>query len=240
MATAEYRRWNAAGRLARLARPVQDLKVLAARAGVQWLGDLGNDGHLLADFPEDHTPYSYTAWPSPLPDYVVCACDMQDGPWSDRLLRDARAGRAPWLKYMNFRNNHYNRENDWDPVWSSDPHLHVSIMSNYTYQPLDGYDPFHEPAPEQPQGDDVMAVIAVFNNGRGGKDWRTWLVGNFVVSHTITNWDWHQRLLAAGVKEYDFSGMQDPAASERVARELAGLIDGGTLMEALAELRDGS
>lgn len=144
MTTQAYWDWDRAGRPWRLAQPIKELYALAGAAGVPRLGTLGSDdaSHLKNDFPEDHTPFSRTAWPDPLPGYVVCACDLGDGPWSDRLLADARAGRAPWVKYLNFRGMQFSRKTGWVQRSSSDRHLHVSGMSNHTYTTLNGYNPF--------------------------------------------------------------------------------------------------
>jgi hypothetical protein len=161
MATKSYYDWNRAGRPFRRSTWLAEIKALALAAGVPFLGDLGNEAHLRADRPEDHTPYSYTAWPIPLPDYVVCAIDLGDGPWSDRILADARAGRLPWLKYLNFRRRNYSRRRDnfREGTYSGDSHLHLSGMSNHTWIGLDGYNPFVAPAPPR-----------VTNAGNGGRE----------------------------------------------------------------------
>lgn len=142
MATAAYRTWVAQGSPWTLARPITDLVDLARAAGVTVLGTIGNAGHLTAATPEDHTPFSATAWPVPLPGYWVCACDLVDGPWSDRLLADARAGRAPWVKYLNMRGHHYNRKRGFVQESSTDQHLHVSAMSDQLRTAIAPYNPF--------------------------------------------------------------------------------------------------
>lgn len=154
MATQEYRHWVAAGRPFRRPPWLTELKALARAHGVPFLGDLGNDDHLQADFPEDHTPFSRTEWPVPIGEYVINAIDLGDGPWSDRLLADARAGRLPWLKYLNFRKRNYSRKRGFAPVSNSDGHLHVSGMSDHTWTGLGGYNPFVAQSPT-PQEDDV-------------------------------------------------------------------------------------
>jgi hypothetical protein len=144
MATQAYWDWDRAGRPWRLAQPIKELYAQAGAAGVGRLGTLGSDdaSHLKNDFPQDHTPFSETAWPDPLPGYVVCACDLEDGPWSDRLLARARAGGVPWLKYLNFRGMQFSRKTGWAQRTSSDRHLHVSGMSNHTWTSLGGENPF--------------------------------------------------------------------------------------------------
>src|SRR5258706_8643548 len=133
MATAAYYTWVNAGRPYTVAQPIQDLVAFARAAGVTWLGTLGSDDtrHLQAAVPQDHTPFPVNPWPIPLPGYVVCAADFAKGPWADRLLEDAKAGRVPWVKYLNFGLHHYDVRNGWVPTSSSDEHFHVSCRSDY-------------------------------------------------------------------------------------------------------------
>lgn len=144
MATQAYRDWVSAGRPFTIARPIRELRDMARAAGVEWLGDIGDDGHLTASRPEDHTPFSATAWPVPLPGYVVTAGDLANGPWMDRMLDDARAGRAPWIKYLNYGGHHYNRKRGFAQESSSDQHGHVSIMSDHIDASI-GSNPFTAP-----------------------------------------------------------------------------------------------
>lgn len=157
MATSAYRTWVARGRPYRLATPIAEIKALARTAGVAWLGDLGSDDkrHLQADTPEDHTPFSATAWPAPLPGYVVTAIDLADGPHSDRLLAAARSGRAPWVKYLNFRRRNYSVKRDWEPIPSSDAHLHMSIRSDWCDRSIGTFNPFVDLV-DHSGGDDDM------------------------------------------------------------------------------------
>jgi hypothetical protein len=125
-----------------LATPIAELRERGRTAGVRWLGDLGNEDHLVAEPPEDHTPFSATAWPGPLPGYYVTAIDWADGPHSDRLLADARTGRAPWVKYLNFRGRNYSVRRDWEPRPNADGHLHISIRSDWCLRSIGAYNPF--------------------------------------------------------------------------------------------------
>lgn len=131
MASAGYYRWVAAGRPWELATPVKQLQDMARAAGVPILGTIGNDQHLLSNNPQDHTPFPLNPWPVALPGYWVCAIDLADGPWSDRMLAYAKAGVAPWIKYLNFRGKHYDIRDGWSATTSSDQHLHVSIRSDF-------------------------------------------------------------------------------------------------------------
>jgi hypothetical protein len=142
VATQAYWDWVARGRAYRLATPISELKAKGRAAGVGWLGDLGNESHLQASTPEDHTPFSATEWPVSLSGYVVCAIDWVDGAHSDRLLADARAGRAPWLKYLNFRGRNYSVRRGWQSQPNPDHHLHISIRSDWADRSIGSYNPF--------------------------------------------------------------------------------------------------
>jgi hypothetical protein len=133
MATAAYYAWVKAGRKWSAAQPIADVVAYAKTAGVGWLGTLGSDDtrHLQADRPQDHTPFSVTAWPLPLPGYIVTACDLARGPWCERFLAECRAGIHPWVKYINFGGHHYNVKTGWREEYSSDQHFHVSCRTDY-------------------------------------------------------------------------------------------------------------
>jgi hypothetical protein len=173
----------AAGRPFRRPPWLSGIKALARQHGVAFLGDLGSDDerHLQAATPEDHCPFSFTAWPVPLPDYVICAIDLADGRHSDRILADARAGRLPWLKYMNFRGWNYSVKRGWRPVRSSDGHLHLSGRSDHTWTGLDGYDPFMVPPPAAPppsplpaeQGEDMKIRFVRLIGAPASEVWGT-------------------------------------------------------------------
>jgi hypothetical protein len=160
MATQAYRTWVAAGRP--FSRPVwlTEIKALARAHGVPFLGDLGNEEHLQAANPLDHTPFSTTEWPIPINGYWINAIDLGDGPWSDRLLAECRAGRARWVKYLLFRGRSYSRRNNWVAGTSSDHHLHISGMSDHLHDSIGGYNPFVVPVPPAPviEGDDMVLV----------------------------------------------------------------------------------
>jgi hypothetical protein len=142
MATQAYWDWKARGSPFTVARPIADMVSIARRHGIGVLGTIGNEDHLTADPPEDHTPFSETAYPIPVKD-CVCACDLVNAQGlGDALLRDARAGKTPWLKYMNFGNRQYGH---WDGfrswTWNSDDHLHISCFSDKILYSLGSYDP---------------------------------------------------------------------------------------------------
>lgn len=150
MATAEYRLWNSRGRPYSVALPIRQFVDLARAAGVPILGVIGNEAHLTADFPEDHTPFTRTAWPNVLPGYVVTACDIADGPWSDRILALAKSGALPQVKYLNFRGSQYSVKTGWTRKANSDKHLHISVRTDHLSTPL-AVNPFSaSPLPQPP------------------------------------------------------------------------------------------
>lgn len=162
MATVRYYAWNGAGRPYRLAPWVVTAKRQAAAHGVRWLGDLGNDVHLMASTPEDHTPFSVTAWPVALPDYVVLAEDFAAGPYCAEVLKLCRAGdpRVGWIKYMNMFKHHYNRKSGFVEERSSDAHWHISGMSNHSWADIPaGFDLFAPAAPAPPGGGRRMGFV---------------------------------------------------------------------------------
>lgn len=168
MATDAYRIWVARGRPFRRPPWLTQIRALAQTHKVTFLGDLGSDDvrHLQANNPQDHCPFSFTAWPVALPDYVVCAIDLANGPHATRILSDARAGRLPWLKYMNFAGKNYSRRRNgfWDPVSSSDNHMHLSGMSDHTNAGLGGYNPFVAAPVATLPGRQLMYMIQVTGN----------------------------------------------------------------------------
>ncbi|MDP8929827.1 MAG: hypothetical protein M3O70_14965, partial [Actinomycetota bacterium] len=143
MATQAYRDWAKAGRPWKKAVPIAELETLARRHRIAVLGTLGDDSHLQDATPEDHTPFSIDAWPVSLPGYVVTAIDLKNEQnLGSRLLSDGRAGRIPWLKYLNFNGRHYDARHDWQPRSSADRHVHVSIRSDWCNRSIGDYNPF--------------------------------------------------------------------------------------------------
>lgn len=142
MATQAYWDWINNGRHWQLAKPIDGMVTIARRHGIAVLGTIGNDDHLMSSYPEDHTPFSYTAEPVPANGWV-CACDLENSQGlGDAILRDARAGKLPWLKYMNFGNLQYGH---WDGFrngeWNSDEHIHLSCFTDKVNLSLGNYDP---------------------------------------------------------------------------------------------------
>lgn len=196
MATQAYRTWVARGRPWSKATPVAVLETWARAAGVPVLGTIGNEAHLQADTPQDHTPFPLRPWPVPLSGYIVCAIDVARGPWAERLLAAAKAGRAPYVKYLNFGKRRYDVRAGWVPVSNPDDHLHISVRSDHLYH-APTFNPFANPAPAGPAPttvEDTMLIIA-----KGIPDTDRAYVGNGIFRRWIKDWDneW-QKLQSAG------------------------------------------
>lgn len=112
MTSKQHQLWISRGKPFRLARPLAALRDVLRAAGYT-VYDIGNDSHLDAQPPEDHTPYSETGWPTnPAPYGVGCAIDVMPPPpdsglpslqvLGKRLFDDRQAGRAGFIKYMNW------------------------------------------------------------------------------------------------------------------------------------------
>lgn len=146
MATAAYFTWVAEGSAWDLARPVRELRNWAEANAVPVLGTIGNEAHLTSGFPEDHTPFSVTAWPVPLPRYVVTAIDLGDVDglgWA--ILAMARRGKLPWLKYMNVQNRHYVYSDGFTEYWpNGDAHIHLSVFSDDLDTSIEPFDPWED------------------------------------------------------------------------------------------------
>jgi hypothetical protein len=149
MASQAYYVWNKAGRHYTLAQPIQELVNWAKANGVAVLGTIGNEEHLTHEPPQDHTPFSATAWPVKLDGYIVTAIDLANVRELGQLIEDAaRAGEYPWLKYMNHDNQHLDsRDLDgdgktWEEYPSSDKHVHLSIRTDWQHRSIGAFDPF--------------------------------------------------------------------------------------------------
>lgn len=163
MTTQAYYDWVAGGRRWQLARPIADMVALAKRYGIAVLGTIGadDDSHLQADFPEDHCPFSFTFWPVDAYGWV-CAGDFANANGlGEALLRDARAGRTPWLKYMNFANRSYGHADGFrSATWNGDTHVHLSCRSDWTGRGIGTYDPFNPEEDMSAQSDEILAAMA--------------------------------------------------------------------------------
>jgi len=149
MATSAYYTWDNLGRPYKVAAPIRHMVAYAKANGIAILGTIGNEAHLTKSWPEDHTPYSYTAQPTKLPlssgtdRYWVCACDLKNSKGlGGAILRDARAGRLPWLKYINVGYKHYVCSDGFKSGRDNpDEHIHLSSFSDELHTDISGYDP---------------------------------------------------------------------------------------------------
>jgi hypothetical protein len=147
---------------------------------------IGDQAHLTADPPEDHTPYSHTPWPGPQPYPEVLALDvMPGGPVDWRalggvIIQDRAAGGpgTDWIKYANVtdldgRCWHYRWEPDLVVTPSSDTgHIHLSARTDRVDDQLHGWDPVAEllgtPPVTHPQGDDMLTHWTTVHLGSTG------------------------------------------------------------------------
>ncbi len=228
MATAEYRYWNSRGRPWSTALPIRQFVDLARAHGVAILGTIGNEAHLTDDFPEDHTPFSRTAWPNVLPGYIVTACDLADGPWSDRILAAAKAGLLPQVKYLNFRGWQYNVKSGWERKRNPDQHLHISIRTDQLNTPL-GLNPFTAaPLPQAPATTRKVARPMIL--GQAPDTGATVYLGDGWKCKALTSMRQYNAWAAAGAvpKSYDnsaemFADIGHPSASGALDRIEASL-----------------
>jgi hypothetical protein len=144
VASARYYTWDRLGRPLEPAQPIREiverLKSAFPRA-VNLFGWGANEAHYQADPPQDHTPYSADGWPVPDPPWVVCATDVMHrtdlGVDCNVLfpywLREARAGRMPWLKYLIYQATIYDVRHGWQPQANSGhfDHVHLSTRTDH-------------------------------------------------------------------------------------------------------------
>lgn len=240
MATARFYAWRAAGRPYRLAPWVRTAKRQAAAHGVRWLGDLGNEAHLTDSRPEDHTPFSVTAWPVALPDYVVLAEDFARGPYCDKVLELCRAGdpRVRWIKYMNFGGRHYNVKRGWRAESSSDQHWHISGRSDHTWTDLDpGFDLFAPSAAPMQGGSNDMGFVVHRHFGRADHAgcWWAWTDG-LRYKPIVT---WPQKLELERLSGRSELVVNDDQAFDLMAGRLDSEVDPIEIEAAVAVVPDG-
>lgn len=143
MAAKEYSSWNALGRPHTPAQPVRDIvtKLKAAFPQGKYFNWEANEAHYTANPPQDHTPFSYDGWPLPSPHWVVFATDIMASDVGgtagaqrlfDYYLREARAGRLAWLKYLIWQAKIYDVRHGWVPQPSSGhfDHIHISVRTD--------------------------------------------------------------------------------------------------------------
>jgi hypothetical protein len=179
MTSRQHQLWISRGKPFRLARPLTALRDVLRAAGYT-VYDIGNTAHLDAQPPEDHTPYSETGWPTnPAPYGVGCAIDVMPPPAGSglpslqvlgkRLFDDRQAGRAGFIKYMNWGpvDDRHAVQDRWKPDHvrgsSSDTgHAHISSRTDVVDSAAwDGYNPLIT-------GGFTMADSELINNAERG------------------------------------------------------------------------
>ena len=147
--------WETDGSPWRAAQPVADLRRTLAGYGMT-VYVLGNDSHLNARPPEDHTPFSHTPWPGSQPYPYVLACDIMPHTsinWIElghQIIADWRAGvhGTGWIKYVNWTDRdgrcwHTARQPNFTQTTSTDRgHIHISGRTDFVASAIAaGYDP---------------------------------------------------------------------------------------------------
>lgn len=155
-----YTDWLAAGQPYVDAQPVRDLSATLKRHGYT-VYTRGDNSHMNASPPEDHTPFSLTGWPVPSARWYGHALDIMPPaagsglPSLDmlgsQLVLDRNSGvsGATAIKYMNWTpaGRLQPRQDSWEPGHavrdSSDAgHIHISFRSDTTHSSIaSGYDP---------------------------------------------------------------------------------------------------
>jgi peptidoglycan hydrolase-like protein with peptidoglycan-binding domain len=166
--TQDYYDWVKNGEHWYAARPVNDMQKTLEGLGYT-VYVIGDQNHLRADPPEDHTPFSRTGYPVSTPKGVVTAFDVmpKNGNMADlahlgRLIvaaREAGLTQASFIKYINWTDEngnvfHYSWEPGESKSHSSDAgHIHVSVYSNMIDSDVaSGWNPLSgDPFPPQPK-----------------------------------------------------------------------------------------
>ena len=167
MTCTTYTCWVNDGRPWKNCQPINDLIATLRRHGYTGPGvGIGNQAHLTANPPEDHTPYSHTPWPGAQPYPYVLAVDLMPAEGLDWIdlggrLFDDKSSNVPGtqaIKYLNWTDS---AGNTWHDSWmpnhtrfrSTDTgHIHVSFRTDYvTSTNMQQYDPYRSgPQPKPP------------------------------------------------------------------------------------------
>ena len=164
MAVAAYYSWDRLGRPVTPAQPIRELvealdRAYSAAADENTFSWYADDAHYQANYPEDHTPYSYTGWPEADPPWWVCATDIMHRPdlgvdcqaIFDHWIASARAGLTPWLKYLIWQGQLYDVRNRWAPQQNSGhyDHIHCSTRTDHLETGLGDWNPIPGAPPEE-------------------------------------------------------------------------------------------
>lgn len=146
MTVTTYSQWLADGSPWKPSQPVADLSATLRAHGFT-VYVIGNHSHATANPPEDHMPYSHTAWPGSQPYPYVLAMDIMPGGQMDwhelgrRIVADKNAGvhGTEAIKYINWTNSdgkvlHEKWEPNHETSSSSDSgHIHISFRTDYVH-----------------------------------------------------------------------------------------------------------
>lgn len=142
--TQDYYNWVNAGRHWDNARTVNALATTFRNLGYT-VYTLGDESHLTANPPEDHTPFSHTGWPVTTRKGTVSALDIMPRSGLPGLsqighaiiaAKEAGLPAAAPIKYINWTDENGNvQHTSWEPnesqVHSSDSgHIHISVRSD--------------------------------------------------------------------------------------------------------------
>lgn len=153
MATTAYNRWVADGRPFRLATPVAMYRNAFYAAG--WpngsIGTIGDEAHLQAATPQDHTPFSTTGWPVAHPYPYITAIDVLHGVSRETMLdsivsywlSQARMGKTPWVKYIIYKGHSWSVRDGWvqHSAEGHYDHVHVSMRTDYVSASIGDWNP---------------------------------------------------------------------------------------------------
>lgn len=234
MATQAFKDWVADGRPFRLARPVAQYSIALTAAG--WgpgdLGTIGNEEHAQAETPEDHMPYSFTGWPLPNEYPYVHAIDVMHhpdrgldvGPLVAYWVAEARAGRTPWMKYINWSGLQWDVRRGWAgrTISGHFDHAHVSFRTDWTHQSIGGWTVVKKGTPmtSTPVGRDVWGQSIespAIGKTMDAADW---------IKYAYSAWESAERAVAA------LDGLR--AAVAALADTAGSPVNPGALADALA------
>lgn len=153
MATQAFKDWVKDGRPFKLAQPIEDYRKALVAYG--WpsseLGTIGDEDHLQAEVPQDHCPFSFTGWPLPNEYPYVHALDVMHKPANGQdvaplaayWIDEAKAGRTPWVKYINWRGQQYDVRHNWEarPIGGHFDHAHISYRTDWTHKGIGDWNP---------------------------------------------------------------------------------------------------
>lgn len=234
MATQVYTNWVKAGRPFKLATPVAQYRTAFLAAGwpVGSIGTLGDEAHLQAATPEDHTPFSVTGWPQANPYPYVHAIDVSHDVSRETILdslvarwvSDARAGRTPWVKYIIYKGRSWSVRSNWEqrPADNHYDHAHVSMRTDYTMASIGAWNPLSTGGQDDMLKDEVIPLPA--------KEFPELLGQDHEVASTVLAWT------GARVRrqEVEMSTLKGVVQSIYTAVNRPPVIDAGELAQALA------